>query len=182
MAQSKIIVFKGVKNAASLVAPVVVLSTSLQTWHQSFSAFAKSHFSPPIISFPPSCSELGTDCRCTEPLPRCLIRCLCVVCYSKFFRRSVTGDYRSSISSGSGTDATSSVQEGASPSVTAGNSTTETIGSKPRSLRFTWSMKTTSSMDPGDMMKEIRKVIGSFVAALTWALTNLKQVITCVDH
>lgn len=31
-------------------------------------------------------------------------------------------------------------------------------GSKPRSLRFTWSMKTTSSMDPADMMKEIRKV------------------------
>ncbi|XP_078505936.1 serine/threonine-protein kinase MARK1 isoform X4 [Lissotriton helveticus] len=31
--------------------------------------------------------------------------------------------------------------------------------SKPRSLRFTWSMKTTSSMDPNDMMKEIRKVL-----------------------
>lgn len=29
---------------------------------------------------------------------------------------------------------------------------------KPRSLRFTWSMKTTSAMDPNDMMKEIRKV------------------------
>lgn len=32
---------------------------------------------------------------------------------------------------------------------------------KPRSLRFTWSMKTTSSMDPNDMMKEIRKVLDS---------------------
>jgi len=32
---------------------------------------------------------------------------------------------------------------------------------KPRSLRFTWSMKTTSSMDPNDMMKEIRKVLES---------------------
>uniref|UniRef100_A0AAY4A5S0 non-specific serine/threonine protein kinase n=1 Tax=Denticeps clupeoides TaxID=299321 RepID=A0AAY4A5S0_9TELE len=31
--------------------------------------------------------------------------------------------------------------------------------SKPRSLRFTWSMKTTSSMEPGEMMKEIRKVL-----------------------
>ncbi|KAM5238483.1 serine/threonine-protein kinase MARK1 isoform 3-T3 [Ctenodactylus gundi] len=31
--------------------------------------------------------------------------------------------------------------------------------SKPRSLRFTWSMKTTSAMDPGDMMREIRKVL-----------------------
>ncbi|XP_045443061.1 serine/threonine-protein kinase MARK1 isoform X5 [Pipistrellus kuhlii] len=30
---------------------------------------------------------------------------------------------------------------------------------KPRSLRFTWSMKTTSSMDPADMMREIRKVL-----------------------
>ncbi|XP_049899686.1 serine/threonine-protein kinase MARK1 isoform X1 [Epinephelus moara] len=31
--------------------------------------------------------------------------------------------------------------------------------SKPRALRFTWSMKTTSSMEPGDMMKEIRRVL-----------------------
>uniref|UniRef100_A0A8C7ZK35 MAP/microtubule affinity-regulating kinase 3 n=1 Tax=Oryzias sinensis TaxID=183150 RepID=A0A8C7ZK35_9TELE len=31
--------------------------------------------------------------------------------------------------------------------------------SKPRSLRFTWSMKTTSSMEAGDMMKEIRRVL-----------------------
>ncbi|XP_076879456.1 serine/threonine-protein kinase MARK1 [Brachyhypopomus gauderio] len=30
---------------------------------------------------------------------------------------------------------------------------------KPRSLRFTWSMKTTSSLEPGDMMREIRKVL-----------------------
>jgi hypothetical protein len=35
---------------------------------------------------------------------------------------------------------------------------------KPRSLRFTWSMKTTSSMDPADMMKEIRKVRLRYVA------------------
>ncbi|XP_048853930.1 serine/threonine-protein kinase MARK2-like isoform X2 [Brienomyrus brachyistius] len=34
-------------------------------------------------------------------------------------------------------------------------------GPKPRSLRFTWSMKTTSSMEPGEMMKEIRKVLDS---------------------
>jgi len=32
---------------------------------------------------------------------------------------------------------------------------------KPRSLRFTWSMKTTSSMDPNDMVKEIIKVLGN---------------------
>lgn len=29
---------------------------------------------------------------------------------------------------------------------------------KPRSLRFTWSMKTTSSRDPSEIMGEIRKV------------------------
>ena len=29
---------------------------------------------------------------------------------------------------------------------------------KPRSLRFTWSMKTTSSRDPNEIMMEIRKV------------------------
>ncbi|XP_056156714.1 serine/threonine-protein kinase MARK2 isoform X2 [Lampris incognitus] len=33
--------------------------------------------------------------------------------------------------------------------------------SKPRSLRFTWSMKTTSSMEPAEMMREIRKVLDS---------------------
>ncbi|XP_057265655.1 serine/threonine-protein kinase MARK2 isoform X4 [Pezoporus wallicus] len=30
---------------------------------------------------------------------------------------------------------------------------------KPRSLRFTWSMKTTSSLEPGEMLREIRKVL-----------------------
>ncbi|XP_057323542.1 serine/threonine-protein kinase MARK2-like isoform X6 [Microplitis mediator] len=30
---------------------------------------------------------------------------------------------------------------------------------KPRSLRFTWSMRTTSSRDPNDIMEEIRKVL-----------------------
>lgn len=31
--------------------------------------------------------------------------------------------------------------------------------SKPRPLRFTWSMKTTSSMEPHHMMREIRRVL-----------------------
>uniref|UniRef100_A0AAA9SFF9 non-specific serine/threonine protein kinase n=1 Tax=Bos taurus TaxID=9913 RepID=A0AAA9SFF9_BOVIN len=35
----------------------------------------------------------------------------------------------------------------------------ENKDAKPRSLRFTWSMKTTSCMDPKDMMREIRKVL-----------------------
>ncbi|KAJ8269992.1 hypothetical protein GJAV_G00109080 [Gymnothorax javanicus] len=35
----------------------------------------------------------------------------------------------------------------------------ETRDSKPRSLRFTWSMRTTSSLEPADMMREIRKVL-----------------------
>ncbi|XP_069063387.1 MAP/microtubule affinity-regulating kinase 3 isoform X2 [Pleurodeles waltl] len=41
----------------------------------------------------------------------------------------------------------------------SGEQKDETKDIKPRSLRFTWSMKTTSSMDPNDMMKEIRKVL-----------------------
>uniref|UniRef100_A0A3P8W2R0 MAP/microtubule affinity-regulating kinase 3 n=1 Tax=Cynoglossus semilaevis TaxID=244447 RepID=A0A3P8W2R0_CYNSE len=32
---------------------------------------------------------------------------------------------------------------------------------KPRSLRFTWSMRTTSSMEPCDIMREIRKVLNA---------------------
>ncbi|XP_070772731.1 serine/threonine-protein kinase MARK1-like isoform X9 [Enoplosus armatus] len=50
---------------------------------------------------------------------------------SKFVRRSVSGDTK---------------EDG-------------TRDSKPRSLRFTWSMKTTSSMEPAEMMREIRKVL-----------------------
>uniref|UniRef100_A0A4W4EP30 Serine/threonine-protein kinase MARK1 n=1 Tax=Electrophorus electricus TaxID=8005 RepID=A0A4W4EP30_ELEEL len=42
---------------------------------------------------------------------------------------------------------------------TSAESREEGRDSKPRSLRFTWSMKTTSSMEPGDMMREIRKVL-----------------------
>uniref|UniRef100_A0A8C1FBM4 non-specific serine/threonine protein kinase n=1 Tax=Cyprinus carpio carpio TaxID=630221 RepID=A0A8C1FBM4_CYPCA len=41
------------------------------------------------------------------------------------------------------------------------SSTQASKDTKPRSLRFTWSMKTTSSMEPNDMMKEIRKVLDS---------------------
>ncbi|XP_053080965.1 MAP/microtubule affinity-regulating kinase 3 isoform X13 [Acinonyx jubatus] len=48
--------------------------------------------------------------------------------------------------------------EGSSRNVSA-EQKEENKEAKPRSLRFTWSMKTTSSMDPSDMMREIRKVL-----------------------
>ncbi|XP_053271767.1 serine/threonine-protein kinase MARK2 isoform X2 [Pleuronectes platessa] len=49
---------------------------------------------------------------------------------------------------------------------TGGTGTPPAIGTqkdpaKPRALRFTWSMKTTSSMEPMEMMREIRKVLDS---------------------
>jgi len=43
-------------------------------------------------------------------------------------------------------------------SVCYSGATTNDEQVKPRSLRFTWSMKTTSSRDPNEIMSEIRKV------------------------
>ncbi|XP_065068369.1 MAP/microtubule affinity-regulating kinase 3-like isoform X3 [Rhopilema esculentum] len=43
----------------------------------------------------------------------------------------------------------------------SGSSTSTGAQLKPRSLRFTWSMKTTSSMDANDMMDEITRVLDS---------------------
>ncbi|XP_065104820.1 serine/threonine-protein kinase MARK2 isoform X6 [Paramisgurnus dabryanus] len=53
-------------------------------------------------------------------------------------------------------DSSSSPGGGTSPSAPLSSLKEQ---AKPRSLRFTWSMKTTSSMEPGEMMKEIRKVL-----------------------
>uniref|UniRef100_A0A8C2HY80 non-specific serine/threonine protein kinase n=1 Tax=Cyprinus carpio TaxID=7962 RepID=A0A8C2HY80_CYPCA len=47
------------------------------------------------------------------------------------------------------------------PSICTPSSTQASKDTKPRSLRFTWSMKTTSSMEPKEMMKEIQKVLDS---------------------
>uniref|UniRef100_A0A8C2HWU8 MAP/microtubule affinity-regulating kinase 3 n=1 Tax=Cyprinus carpio TaxID=7962 RepID=A0A8C2HWU8_CYPCA len=48
-----------------------------------------------------------------------------------------------------------------SPVSSTPSSTQASKDTKPRSLRFTWSMKTTSSMEPKEMMKEIQKVLDS---------------------
>ena len=41
----------------------------------------------------------------------------------------------------------------------------EESSAKPRSLRFTWNMRTTSSMDAMDMMREIRNVLEANLCA-----------------
>ncbi|XP_020772979.1 MAP/microtubule affinity-regulating kinase 3a isoform X3 [Boleophthalmus pectinirostris] len=49
--------------------------------------------------------------------------------------------------------------EGSSRHVPASDPTGPKSDSKPRSLRFTWSMRTTSSMEPNEILREIRKVL-----------------------
>ena len=53
---------------------------------------------------------------------------------------------------------------------------------KPRSLRFTWSMKTTSSRDPNEIMAEIRKV--NFILYhnffLCWHLMSMYVAKVCI--
>ncbi|KAK9878369.1 hypothetical protein WA026_021679 [Henosepilachna vigintioctopunctata] len=51
------------------------------------------------------------------------------------------------------------VKHGVSPLPNTVGSTQNEDHVKPRSLRFTWSMKTTSSRDPAEIMQEIRKVL-----------------------
>jgi len=74
-----------------------------------------------------------------------------VLIFSKLFRRSINEGQPDSGGMGGGSGCQS--LEVGTPTGGVGESV------KPRSLRFTCGMKTTSSMDPNDMMKEIRKVL-----------------------
>jgi len=52
-----------------------------------------------------------------------------------------------------------SLTPGGKSNVSNANVVNESTEVKPRSLRFTWSMKTTSSRDPNEIMAEIKKVL-----------------------
>uniref|UniRef100_A0A7N6AUY9 non-specific serine/threonine protein kinase n=1 Tax=Anabas testudineus TaxID=64144 RepID=A0A7N6AUY9_ANATE len=86
---------------------------------------------------------------------------------SKFVRRSMlssTVDKTEKTSGGSCHDWDVSPSPHFSPAGGTGTPpaiTSQKESAKPRSLRFTWSMKTTSSMEPMEMMREIRKVLDS---------------------
>uniref|UniRef100_A0A674PC46 MAP/microtubule affinity-regulating kinase 3 n=1 Tax=Takifugu rubripes TaxID=31033 RepID=A0A674PC46_TAKRU len=87
---------------------------------------------------------------------------------SKFVRRSMLSSTvdKSEKTSGGGFSSSSNNDENSSSPGSGGTGTPPAIASqkdaaKPRSLRFTWSMKTTSSMEPTEMMREIRKVLDS---------------------
>uniref|UniRef100_A0A3P8U0Z1 MAP/microtubule affinity-regulating kinase 3 n=1 Tax=Amphiprion percula TaxID=161767 RepID=A0A3P8U0Z1_AMPPE len=89
----------------------------------------------------------------------------------RFPRRSVlssTVDKSEKTSGGVLSSSSNNDENNSSPGSgnTGGTGTPPAIASqkdsaKPRSLRFTWSMKTTSSMEPMEMMREIRKVLDS---------------------
>ncbi|XP_029310954.1 serine/threonine-protein kinase MARK2 isoform X6 [Cottoperca gobio] len=89
---------------------------------------------------------------------------------SKFVRRSMLSSTvdKSEKTSGGVLSSSNNDENNSSPGSgnTGGTGTPPAIGiqkesAKPRSLRFTWSMKTTSSMEPAEMMREIRKVLDS---------------------
>ncbi|XP_043952739.1 serine/threonine-protein kinase MARK2 isoform X9 [Gambusia affinis] len=90
---------------------------------------------------------------------------------SKFVRKSVlssTVDKSEKTSGGVLSSSSNNDENNSSPGSgnTGGTGTppanaSQKDAAKPRSLRFTWSMKTTSSMEPTEMMREIRKVLDS---------------------
>uniref|UniRef100_A0A671S978 MAP/microtubule affinity-regulating kinase 3 n=1 Tax=Sinocyclocheilus anshuiensis TaxID=1608454 RepID=A0A671S978_9TELE len=82
---------------------------------------------------------------------------------SKFVRRPMlsTADKMEKGIQGLPGDENKDFFSSSSPASSTPSSTQASKDTKPRSLRFTWSMKTTSSMEPNEMMKEIRKVLDS---------------------
>ncbi|XP_016356978.1 serine/threonine-protein kinase MARK2-like isoform X9 [Sinocyclocheilus anshuiensis] len=82
---------------------------------------------------------------------------------SKFVRRPMlsTADKMEKGTQGLPGDENKDSFSSSSPVSSTPSSTQASKDTKPRSLRFTWSMKTTSSMEPNEMMKEIRKVLDS---------------------
>ncbi|XP_068072163.1 serine/threonine-protein kinase MARK2 isoform X19 [Danio rerio] len=82
---------------------------------------------------------------------------------SKFVRRPMlsTADKMEKGTQGHPSDENKDSFSSSSPASSTPSSTQASKDTKPRSLRFTWSMKTTSSMEPNEMMKEIRKVLDS---------------------
>ncbi|XP_077597642.1 serine/threonine-protein kinase MARK2-like isoform X8 [Stigmatopora nigra] len=89
---------------------------------------------------------------------------------SKFVRRSMLSGHtdKSEKTSGGVLSSSSNNDENNSSPGSGGNTGGVALAApgqkeaaKPRSLRFTWSMKTTSSMEPTEMMREIRKVLDS---------------------
>merc|ERR1719228_2928047 len=80
---------------------------------------------------------------------------------SKFSKRGMEG----SLSVGGGSAGSQGHTMGMERNMTPGGKSTisnvvnESGEVKPRSLRFTWSMKTTSSRDPNEIMAEIKKVL-----------------------
>uniref|UniRef100_A0A3Q0QUZ4 non-specific serine/threonine protein kinase n=1 Tax=Amphilophus citrinellus TaxID=61819 RepID=A0A3Q0QUZ4_AMPCI len=80
---------------------------------------------------------------------------------SKFVRKSVLSSTVDKSEKTSGGLSSSSNNDENNSSPGSGNTGSQKDSVKPRSLRFTWSMKTTSSMEPMEMMREIRKVLDS---------------------
>uniref|UniRef100_A0A674BML1 MAP/microtubule affinity-regulating kinase 3 n=1 Tax=Salmo trutta TaxID=8032 RepID=A0A674BML1_SALTR len=82
---------------------------------------------------------------------------------SKFVRRPMltTAEKLEKVTLGSAGDENKDFLSSTSTVPSTPTSSLTSKDHKPRSLRFTWSMKTTSSMEPNEMMKEIRKVLDS---------------------
>ena len=79
--------------------------------------------------------------------------------YSKLFRRSMTERDHPIVPSSEALSVSGGVGGGVGGGGVGGGGLGSGDQLKPRSLRFTWSMKTTSVMEPNEMMREIRKVL-----------------------